>query len=142
MPEPASRQFPIRVSNQQIMETLSSIKPVLLHELKHVIKYLLFGLLILFWFIAPKLIQMNDSTAGSIDPSIWLLILLALICFLMLLALCWWLLKHFWKALNLPAFGLMVSQFKFLELWTQLGFYFACFALLLLAGVACLAAVL
>lgn len=124
------------------MGTISSNKVVFLHELKHFIKYLMFGLLILFWFTAPKLIQMNDNTAGHIDPSIWLLILLALICFLMLLTLCWWLLKHFWMMLNLPPLGLMVSQFKFLELWKQLGFYFACFALLLLAGVACLAAVL
>lgn len=115
---------------------------MLLQELQHVKKYLLFSLLILIWFTGPKLIQLGDSTAGSIDPSIWLLILLALISFLMLLALCWWLLMQFWKTLGLPALGLMVSQFKFLESWKQLGFYFACFALLLLAGVACLAAVL
>lgn len=124
------------------METIHLTRSVFLHELKHLTKYLLFGLLILLWFTAPKVIHLNDSTAGYIDPSIWLLILLALISFLMLLALCWWLLKHFWMMLNLPALGLMVSQFKFLELWKQLGFYFACFALLLLAGVACLAAVL
>ena len=124
------------------MRTIHLIKPVLINDFKQVIKYLLFSLLILLWFAAPKLIQLNDSTAGYIDPSIWLLILLALISFLMLLALCWWLLKQFWRTLGLPALGLMVSQFKFLESWKQLGFYFACFALLLLAGVACLAAVL
>lgn len=124
------------------METIHLIRSAFLHELKHLTKYLLFSLLILLWFTAPKVIQLNNSTAGYIDPSIWLLILLALISYLMLLALCWWLLKHFWMMLNLPSLGLMVSQFKFLELWKQLGFYFACFALLLLAGVACLAAVL
>ncbi|TKC59231.1 DUF4175 domain-containing protein [Pedobacter hiemivivus] len=123
------------------MNTIDIKKPVLLPEFKHLSNYLLFGLLLLLWLALPKLMGF-DETTGYIDPTIWLLIVLALITFLVLLATCWWLLQRFWMALGLPGLGLMVSQFKFLELWQQLGFYFACFALLLLAGVGCLAAVL
>jgi hypothetical protein len=98
--------------------------------------------LLLIWFTAPKIMHFEDNTIGYIDPSIWLLVLLAIICFLIILPLSWWLLQRIWRVLNLPSLELMVSQFKFLEVWQQLGFYFACFALLLLAGVGCLVAVL
>jgi hypothetical protein len=42
----------------------------------------------------------------------------------------------------LPTLGYMVSQFKQLLLWQQLGFYWASFALLLWAAVGVLSAVL
>ncbi len=103
---------------------------------------LFLGLLLLIWFTAPQIMQFEDSNTGYIDPSIWLLVLLALICFLILLPLCWWLLQRFWMVIGLPTLGLMVSQFKLLKLWQQLGFYFSCFALLLLTGLGCLAIVL
>jgi len=109
---------------------------------KYLTDFLFFGFLLLIWFTAPKIMQFEDSNTGYIDPSIWLLVLLALISFLILLPLCWWLLQRFWMVIGLPALGLMVSQFKLLKLWQQLGFYFACFALLLLTGLGCLAVVL
>ncbi|WP_090778386.1 hypothetical protein [Pedobacter sp. ok626] len=123
------------------MNTIYIKKSVLLPEFKQLGKYLLLGLLLTLWVALPKLMGF-DETTGYIDPSIWLLILLSLITFLVLVATCWWLLQRFWMALGLPALALMVSQFKFLEVWQQLGFYFACFSLLLLAGVGCLVAIL
>lgn len=103
--------------------------------------YLLQALLFLFWLVLPVLLRNADATVGSIDQSIWLLILLALICFLLMLGFCWWLLARFWRAMGLPRFNDMVSHFKDLALWQQLGFYYAAFAVLLLAGVGCLAAI-
>lgn len=111
-------------------------------SIKYLTDILFLGFLLLVWFTAPKLMKFEDSNAGYIDPSIWLLLILAFICFLILLPLCWWLLQRFWMAMGLPRLGLMVSQFKLLSLWQQLGFYFACFALLLLTGLGCLAIIL
>jgi hypothetical protein len=62
--------------------------------------------------------------------------------FVILVALCFWLMRGFLKFMGLPALGDLVLRFRSLELWVQLGFYLACFALLLLPGVGTLAAVL
>jgi len=78
---------------------------------------------------------------GWIDPVIWPLILLSLVCFLGLVGLCWLLMRWFWGMMGLPGFGSMVLQFKSMELWMQLGFYWASFALLVLAAVGCLSAI-
>lgn len=83
-----------------------------------------------------------DPTNGFIDPNIWLLLLLSLIAFLVVTGLCWWLLHLFWMSLGLPVLGNMVSQFKVLSPWQQLGFYWASFGLLLLAAVGVMMAVL
>ncbi|SMD15072.1 hypothetical protein [Pedobacter nyackensis] len=124
------------------MKTTFLSKSAVFVVIKYATDFIFFGLLLLVWFTAPKIMQFENSTAGYIDPAIWLLVLLAFISFLMILPLCWWLLQRSWRALGLPGLGLMVSQFKFLKIWQQLGFYFACFALLLLVAVGCLAAVM
>ncbi|MET3112959.1 hypothetical protein AAKU52_000678 [Pedobacter sp. CG_S7] len=103
--------------------------------------YLVFGSLLLLWLFMPGFIRHFDPTAGGVDPAIWLLILLALIAFLMVAALCWWLLNRFWVFLGLPQLSVMVLQFKTLELWQQLSFYWLSFALLLLVSTLCLAAI-
>jgi len=102
---------------------------------------MLFVVLVLAWPLAQDTILSLDPTSGYVDRSILILVLLALICFLSVIGLCWWLLKRFWIAWGLPEFGGMVLQFNELLLWQQLGFYFASFALLLLAAVGCLAAI-
>jgi len=102
---------------------------------------LLFVILVLLWPLVQRMVQHIDETAGYVDPSIWIVIMLAMICFMGMIGLSWWLLKRFWMALGLPSLGGMVLQFNELLLWQQLGFYFASFALLLLAGVGCLAAI-
>ena len=104
-------------------------------------QHLLFISLLLLWFVFPRLIQYNDPTAGTIDQSIWLLILASLISFMLISSLCWWLLKRFWTSLRLPAIDSLLVHFKSLELWQQLGFLWASFALLLLGALGSLIAI-
>jgi hypothetical protein len=108
---------------------------------KGIKQHLLFLFLLFVWCFAPPLLRGIDETAGNIDQSIWLLILLSLISFLLVAGLCWWLLQRFWSMSGLPSFTKMVSQFNNLALWQQLSFYWASFALLLLAASVCLSAI-
>jgi hypothetical protein len=101
----------------------------------------LFGLLLLLWISGNHWMQIVYPLSGSLDQNIWLLIILSLMCFLGVIGLCWWLLHRFWLSMELPAFTLMISQFKSLELWQQLGFYLFCFALLLFTAVGTLVAI-
>ncbi|WP_442587776.1 hypothetical protein ACSBL2_17160 [Pedobacter sp. AW31-3R] len=101
----------------------------------------LFVSLMILWFYMPLLLNGIDKTAGGVDQGIWLVILISLISFLMVCALCWWLLQRFWMILQLPSLELMVSKFKYLPLWQQLIFFYASFALLLLAALGCLIAI-
>jgi len=103
---------------------------------------LLFVVLVLAWPMVQKMVSRWDVTAGYVDPGILVLVVLALICFLGMVFLSWWLLQRFWLVFGLPALGGMVLRFNELELWVQLGFYWLSYALLLLAGVGCLIAVL
>ena len=98
-------------------------------------------ILIMLWPVATRLISNGDATAGYLDPSIWLLVLMSVICFLALVGLCWWLLDRIWGSLDLPNLKDLVLQFKDLQLCYQLGFFWASFALLLLAAVGCLTAI-
>ena len=122
------------------MKTIGLNKPVEpgMERLKVV---LVFVIMVLSWPLLQRMVRNLDITAGYVDPSIWVLVLLALICFMGMIGLSWWMVKRFWMALGLPSLGGMVLQFNELLLWQQLGFYFASFALLLLAGVGCLAAI-
>ena len=78
---------------------------------------LLFAVLLLLWCFLPAWIQDTNGSTGSVDQSIWLLVILSLLSFLMFVGLCWWLLQHFWKMMDLPELTFMVSQFKTLALW-------------------------
>lgn len=102
---------------------------------------LLFIVLLLLWPIVQRIMISQDPTSGYIDPGIWLLILLAVICFLLLVGISFWLLQRFWMALSLPPVDTMVLQFKSMQLWQQLGFWWASFVALLLAAVGCLSAI-
>ena len=103
---------------------------------------LLFVILVLMWPMVQQQLFKFDVTVGYVDLSILVLIVISLICFLGLIGLCWWLLQRFLLVYELPGFGSLVLRFNEMELWVQLGFYFACYALLLLAGVGCFVAVL
>jgi hypothetical protein len=103
---------------------------------------LLFYTLLVTWVVGPHLLHYYDSTSRSIDQSILLLIVLALICFMLLLSLCWWIFKNVWKVIGLPGLHMMVSQFNLLSPWQQLSFFWASFALVLLAALGSLSAVL
>lgn len=102
---------------------------------------LLFIVLLLLWILTPGWLHQLDKTAGSVDPSVIMLVLLSLLTFLIVTALSWWLLQHFWLAMGLPAIGLMILQFNTLKLWQQLGFYWGSFFLVLLAALGCLTAI-
>ena len=104
--------------------------------------FLLLGLLLLLWPLLQDYIMRGGPTVAYLDPNIWLLVLLSLICFLITIGLCWWLLQQFWTSIGLPSIGDMVLQFKQLSGWQQLGFYWGSFGFLLLAAVGVLIAIL
>jgi hypothetical protein len=97
--------------------------------------------LLLLWILIPEFIDKADETTQIIVSNILPLILISLITFMIVSALCWWLLHRYWMALGLPNFKLMVSQFKTLSTWQQLNFYWFSFALLLLAALGCLSSI-
>ena len=109
--------------------------------LKYAEVYLLFGLLALLWVTGTRALESDPMAAAMDDRNLYLLIIMSLICFLGLLSLCWWLLQIAWRSLKLPAINSLVMDFKDLELWQQLGFVWASFALLLLAAVGSLMAI-
>jgi hypothetical protein len=88
-----------------------------------------------------SLLQEMQPTFGVLESGVWQLLLLGILSFLGLTALAWWLLQRAWASLGLPKIKTMVSQFKTLTICQQFAFYWASFALLLLAGVLSLAAV-
>ncbi|GGH03114.1 hypothetical protein GCM10007422_17910 [Pedobacter zeae] len=104
-------------------------------------KLMLATILILGWLTLPNILTTIEPTAALLDAGIWQLILLSLLCYVALLQMTWWLLYRFWLALGLLNLTDMVLQFKQLSSWQQLGFFWASFALLFLAGIACLAAI-
>jgi hypothetical protein len=104
--------------------------------------YLLTVVLLLLWPVAQRIVTSGDESIGVIDPNIWMLILLSLICFMTVIGLCWWVLWRVWLSLGLPDMGSIVSQFKALESWQQLTFFLASFALLLLTVLGVLSAIL
>jgi hypothetical protein len=97
--------------------------------------------LMALWSVVTEFFSSPEISTG-INQSVPIMILLSLISFLVLVHLCWWLLDRFWVSVGLPGLGSMVLQFSSLELWKQLGFFWLSFALLLLTGLGCLAAVL
>ena len=98
-------------------------------------------IMVLLWPLGQHLIISTDVTAGYIDPGIWLLVLLSLISFLLIAGLSFWLLQRLWLGLGLPVIEVMVLQFKNLDSWKQLSFYWASFVSLLFAAVGCLIAI-
>lgn len=102
----------------------------------------LFVILVLMWPMVQQQLFRFDATVGYVDPSIMVLVVISLICFLLVLGLCWWLLQRFLLVFGLPGFGSLVLRFNELKVCVQLGFYFGVYALLLLAGVGCFVAVL
>ncbi|WP_276089159.1 hypothetical protein [Pedobacter sp. JY14-1] len=105
-------------------------------------RVLFFVTLVLLWPLLQRVVQGVDETAGYVDPGIWMLVLLALVCYLGLVGLSLWLVSGLIRFLGLPGLGSMVSRFKKLDVCVQLWFYVVCYALLLLAGVLVLMAVL
>lgn len=112
------------------------------HRKTPLIYVLLLMLLLVTWCLGPKLLQWFDATAGSVDQSIWLLLVLAIISFLIVINLSWWLFKYSWQRLGFPSIHSIVSLFDLLLPWQQLSFLLGSFALVLLAALGSLNAVL
>lgn len=128
---PVLRKIPrLKVLLRMIRRKLNRWKPAVL-----------LLVLLAIWFIPPAMMHRLDPTAATVDQSIWLLIILSLITFLLIIALCWWLLNMYWRLLGLPPISLMVSHFNLITLCQQFVFYFISFALLLLAALGCLIAI-
>ncbi|MBB5437714.1 hypothetical protein HDC92_001388 [Pedobacter sp. AK017] len=132
----------LKIVKNEISERDPFVNRFIKNSTRNYPAYALVGVLLLLWLLLQQLLVHADPTAGYIHPNIWLLILLSLICFTTILGLCWWLLQQFWIKLGLPLLGNMVEQFKKMESWQQLGFYWASLGLLLWAAVGVLAAVL
>jgi hypothetical protein len=103
------------------------------------------ALLLLFllsiWFSAQIWMRSIDPLSAITDQSIWLMVILSMVVFLLILALCMWLLDQVLLKTGLPSLLTMLSQFKTMMLWQQLAFYLSFFALLLMAASACLIAI-
>jgi hypothetical protein len=100
----------------------------------------LFMIILAIYLLLPQGLQQLDATVGDVDQSVWLLIILSVISFLLILAICWWLLQFIWNDLGLPQLTSITSQFNKLELWQQLSFFWASFFSLLLVATGCLIA--
>jgi hypothetical protein len=101
----------------------------------------LMGMLLVLWVLVTLFFSSPEMSAG-INQSIPLLVVLALITYLVLLEMSCWLFNRFLIRMGYPPMEAMVLQFKELQQWQQLSFLWASYALLLLAGVICLAAIL
>jgi hypothetical protein len=96
--------------------------------------------LMVLWGVVTRFWSSPEMTAG-INESVPLMVVISLISFLILLELVWWLLNRFWLRVGLPGLEVLVIYYRRMEVWQQVMFYWVSFALLLLAGVGCLAAV-
>ncbi|MBB5436913.1 hypothetical protein HDC92_000577 [Pedobacter sp. AK017] len=101
----------------------------------------LMGILLVMWATVTLFFSSPEMSAG-INQSIPLLVILGLITYLLLLEMSWWLFNRFLSRMGYPPVEAMVLQFKELQQWQQLSFLWALYALLLLAGAICMAAIL
>ena len=123
------------------MKTLKLALTALMPKRQILEKLMLATILVLGWLTLPNLLRTFEPTAALLDAGIWQLLLLGLLCYVALLQISWWLLYRFWLGLGLLNLTDMVLRFKQLTSWQQLRFFWASFALLFLAGIACLAAI-
>lgn len=127
---------------QFIMKTLNLTLPVRIKIIRVMRFAILIGFFTLIWRIFPLLLLKVDATAGLVDGAIWQLLLFSILAYLILLAISTAVFSAFIKQAGLPSIQFLVTQFKDLNTWQQLGFYWASFALLVLAGIGTLAAVI
>ncbi|RZK88134.1 MAG: hypothetical protein EOO98_12875 [Pedobacter sp.] len=97
--------------------------------------------LLMSWPLLQQINLTSNPTAGYIDMTILILVAISMLSFASIVGLVSVLLSSIWKIIGLPAIGIIVSQFKSLTSWQQLGFLYASFALLLSAAVGCLVAI-
>ncbi|WP_316794552.1 hypothetical protein [Pedobacter frigoris] len=99
-------------------------------------------IVLLVWYTAPLVFDLPQGNSFEIAKSIGLMLVLALVAFVVVIAVCWWLLNRMLVALALPGTGDMVLYFYELELWEQVRVCFGLFALFVFAAVGVIVAVL
>ena len=102
---------------------------------------LVFSIILLLYLGIRTALEYTDPVAVNALESTWLLIATSMLTFLVLLTLCWWLLRQSVLVLGLPEIMDLTYDFQDLKLWQQLGFYLVLFTLLLLAALVCLVAI-
>ncbi|MEJ2880286.1 hypothetical protein [Pedobacter sp. GR22-6] len=105
-------------------------------------EHLLVGLLIFGMAFLPVSMDDPEQTVMYILRQMLPLVLVALMAYVLLLVLVYWLIKRLFEALGLAGLKALGLQIKELPVCQRLGFYYACFAILLFAGLGSLAAVL
>ncbi|MES2826710.1 MAG: hypothetical protein V4687_01080 [Bacteroidota bacterium] len=95
----------------------------------------------MLYFLLQQTLQKIDPAAGYVDPSMLSLVIIGMFCFQLIFSLSLWIHKKFWSAIGLPDDYNFLSHFKQLSSCQQFVFYFASFALLVLAAVGCLIAI-
>jgi hypothetical protein len=123
------------------MKTLKLALTALSLNKQMIEKLMLAIILVLGWLLLPKVLRTFEPTAALLDAGIWQLLLLGLLCYVALLEISWRLLSSFWQRFGLINLTEMLVHFKDLTPWQQLGFFWASFALLFWAGIACLAVI-
>ncbi|WP_316788781.1 hypothetical protein [Pedobacter frigoris] len=99
-------------------------------------------IVLLVWYSAPLLFELPQGNSIEIAKSIGLMLVLALAAFVVVIAVCWWLLGRVLVVLELPLIGSIVLRFNELELWEQVKVCFGLFALFVFAAVGVILAVL
>ncbi|TKC07086.1 hypothetical protein [Pedobacter frigoris] len=99
-------------------------------------------IVLLVWYTAPLVFELPQGNSIEIAKSIGLMLVLALVAFVVVIVVCWWLLNRMLVALALPGIGDMVLCFNELSRWEQIKVGFGLFALFVFAAVAVIVAVL
>ncbi|WP_316794661.1 hypothetical protein [Pedobacter frigoris] len=123
------------------MKTLS-LRSAWVPTRKSIERVLQLVIVLLVWYTAPLLFDLPQGNSFEIAKSIGLMLVLALVAFVMVIAVCWWLLGRVLVVLELPLIGSMVLRFNELELWEQVRVCFGLFALFVFAAVGVIVAVL
>ncbi|TKC08995.1 hypothetical protein [Pedobacter frigoris] len=119
-----------------------SLKSVWMPTRKSIERVLQLVIVLLVWYTAPLVFELPLGNSIEIAKSIGLMLVLALVAFVVVLAVCWWLLNRMLVALALPGIGDMVLCFNELTLWEQVKVFFGLFALFVFAAVGVIVAVL
>ena len=119
-----------------------SLKSVWIPTKKSIERVLQLVIVLLFWYAAPLVFELPQGNSMEIAKSIGLMLVLAVVAFVVVIAICWWLLNRMLVALALPDIGDMVLCFNELTLWEQVKVCFGLFALFVFAAVGVIAGVL
>ncbi|TKC08893.1 hypothetical protein [Pedobacter frigoris] len=91
------------------MKTLS-LRSAWVPTRKSIARVLQLVIVLLVWYTAPLLFDLPQGNSMEIAKSIGLMLVLALVGFVVVIAVCWWLLYRMLMVLALPGIGDMVKR--------------------------------